>query len=76
MINSYNDHPTAYHQLVRMVCVLEDNGLTLGTDYQYLTIPGQMHSFHYWGSWDHQSDPPTSVADDVIAFLKTQAGLP
>ncbi len=77
MINSYYDHPSAYHQLVTMVCLLQNSGLTLGTDYQYLTIPGDLHSFHYWGSWDHlPGDPQHTVADDVIAFLKTQAGLP
>jgi hypothetical protein len=77
MFNSYHDHPTAYHQLVRMVCLLESKGLTLGTDYQYLTVPGNNHAFEYWGGWDHISTSPRhSVQDDVIAFLKTQAHLP
>ena len=76
MINSYYDHPTAYHQLVRMVCVLQDNGLTLGTDYQYLTIPGGLHAFSYWASSDYLPDSTHTVGDDVIAFLKAQAGLP
>ena len=49
-----------------------------GTDYQYLTIPGSMHSFSYWNSWDGQPciGPCNTVAHDVIAFLKAQAGLP
>jgi hypothetical protein len=77
MFNSYGDHPTVYHQLVRMVCLLESKGLTLGTDYQYLTVPGNNHAFEYWGGWDHISTSPRhSVQDDVIAFLKTQAHLP
>jgi pimeloyl-ACP methyl ester carboxylesterase len=75
MINSYYDHPTAYHQLVTMLCLLQDSGLTEGTDYQYLTIPGDEHSFHYWDSSDHGPTDST-VGDDVIAFLKAQAGLP
>ena len=54
MFNSYRDHPTAYHQLVGMVCLLQSySSLHLGTDYQYLTIPGAQHSFHYWDSLDH-----------------------
>lgn len=33
MINSYGDNPTAYHQLVGMVCLLERySNLHLGTD--------------------------------------------
>ena len=77
MINSYGNNPTAYHQLVTMVCLLQNSGLTLGTDYQYLTIPGSMHAFHYWGSWDHlPPNPPHTVGDDVIQFLKAHAGLP
>jgi hypothetical protein len=80
MINSYYDHPTAYHQLVTMICLLQRSGLTEGTDYQYLTIPGSFHSFHYWGSADHTGNQcnghDCTVGDDVIAFLKAQAGLP
>jgi hypothetical protein len=78
MINSYYDHPTAYHQLAGMVCLLQTySNLHLGTDYQYLTIPGTAHSFHYWTSWDHlPGDPQHTVGDDIIAFLKAQAGLP
>jgi len=77
MINSYGDHPSAYHQLVTMVCLLQNSGRTRGIDYDYLTIPGSLHSFHYWGSWDHISDPPHTVGDDVIGFLKIHAvGLP
>jgi hypothetical protein len=80
MFNSYHDTPTAYHQLVTMVCLLQSSGLTLNGDYKYLTIPGSdghLHSFQYWNTWDHV-DPnnQTTVGDDVIAFLKTQAGLP
>jgi hypothetical protein len=75
MINSYGDHPSAYHQLVTMVCLLQSSGLTEGTDYQYFTIPGTLHSFHYWGSSDHLPGDHT-VGDDVIAFLTAQAGLP
>ena len=77
MINSYGEHPTAYHQLVTMVCLLQNSGLTRGIDYDYLTIPGSpghLHSFQYWGSWDHISDdPPHTVGDDVIGFLKIHA---
>lgn len=77
MFNSYHDHPTAYHQLVRMVCVLQSQGLVLGTDYKYLTIPGEQHAFEYWNSWDHHSsNPKLTIGADVIAFLKAQAGLP
>jgi hypothetical protein len=77
MFNSYYDHPTAYHQLDGMICRLQSKGLTLGTDYQYLTVPGDDHAFEYWGGWDHNStSPKRSVEDDVIAFLKAQAGLP
>jgi len=78
MFNSYYDHPTAYHQLVGMVCLLQSySSLHLGTDYQYITIPGSLHSFHYWGSWDHRPTPTQfTVGDDAIAFLKVQAGLP
>ena len=79
MINSYQDHPTAYHQLVTMVCLLQTySKLHLGTDYQYLTIPGSLHSFNYWGSWDGLPCVITcnTVAHDVIVFLKAQAGLP
>ena len=77
MINSYYDNPTAYHQLVGMICLLQNSGLTRGTDYDYLTIPGSEHSFHYWDSLDGLGgDPPHTVGDDVIAFLKAQAGLP
>ena len=28
MINSYGDHPTAYHQLVTMVCLLQSSSLS------------------------------------------------
>ena len=79
MINSYGDNPTAYHQLVTMVCLLQSySSLHLGTDYQYLTIPESMHSFHYWGGWDGQPciGPCSTVAHDVIAFLKVHAALP
>ena len=77
MFNSIGDNPTAYHQLVTMVCLLQNNGRTLGTDYQYITIPGSLHSFLYWGSWDHRPTPTQfTVGDDVIASLKVQAGLP
>jgi hypothetical protein len=77
MFNSYYDHPTAYHQLVRMVCLLESEGLTLGTDYQYITLPGDQHAFEYWNSWDHRPTPSQlTVGDDVIGFLKGEAGLP
>ena len=92
MINSYKDSPTAYHQLVRMKCVLDDEGIPNGpTGYQFLTIPGNLHSFAYWGSWDHlpnstgtptpsptpiPASAPRTVGDDVIQFLKNQAGLP
>ena len=56
MINSYHDHPSAYHQLVTMVCLLLNSGRTRGTGFDYLTIPGSpghLHSFQYWDSWDH-----------------------
>jgi hypothetical protein len=80
MINSYHDTPTAYHQLVTMICLLQNSGLTLGADYRYLTIPGSdghLHSFQYWNTWDHISDPHLTVRDDVISFLKLQAfGVP
>ena len=80
MINSYGEHPTAYHQLVTMVCLLQNSGRTRYTDFDYLTIPGSaghVHSFQYWDSSDNL--PPLyqhTVGQDVIAFLKTQAGLP
>jgi hypothetical protein len=51
LFNSFHDHPTAYHPLDRMVCLLQSQGLTLGSDYKYLTIPGELHSFEYWNSW-------------------------
>jgi hypothetical protein len=80
MINSYHDTPTAYHQLVTMVFLLQNSGLTFGVDYKYLTIPGSdghLHSFQYWNTWDHISDPPVTVGQDVIGFLKLQAfGMP
>jgi len=81
MVNSYHDHPTAYHQLVTMVCLLQNSGLSEGADYQYLTIPGGMHSFHYWGSSDHTGNDcnghECTVSDDVIGFLMFHAfGLP
>src|SRR5438093_9510168 len=77
MINSYHDHPTAYHQLVTMVCLLQNSGLSEGTDYRYLTIPGSFHSFHYWGSSDHTGNEcngnDCTVGDDVIGFLLSHA---
>ena len=80
MINSYHDTPTAYHQLVTMVCLLQNSGLTLGADYRYLTIPGSpghLHSFQYWNTWDHVSDPHVTVGQDVIGFLMLHAfGVP
>jgi hypothetical protein len=80
MINSYIDHPSAYHQLVTMVCLLLNSGLTRYTDFDYLTIPGSaghLHSFQYWDSWDHlPSLYQHTVGDDVINFLQTKAALP
>ena len=81
MINSYYDHPSAYHQLVTMICLLQSSGLTLGSDYRYLTIPGGLHSFHYWGSSDHTGNDcnghQCTVSDDVIGFLLFHAfGVP
>ena len=81
MINSYHDHPTAYHQLETMVCLLQNSGLSEGTDYRYLTIPGSFHSFHYWDSADHTGNDcngsECTVGDDVIGFLLSHAiGLP
>jgi len=74
MINSIGDHPTAYQQLVTMVCLLQSNGLTEGVDYQYLTIAGEKHSFAYWGSDDGQGN---TVGQDVSGFLLSHAiGLP
>jgi hypothetical protein len=79
MINSYIDHPSAYHQLVTMVCLLLNSGLTRYTDFDYLTIPGStghLHSFQYWESWDHlPSLDYHTVGEDVISYLKTKAGL-
>jgi hypothetical protein len=76
MINSYMDHPTAYHQLVTMICLLQSNGLTEGTNYQYLTISGGQHSFAYWGTEDAPGSE-TTVGDDVIGFLLYHAiGVP
>ena len=66
MINSYGDHPTAYHQLVTMVCALR-NAVVPETSYQTLTIEGSEHSFGYWGSQGSAADK--TVGDDVIAFL-------
>jgi len=81
MVNSYGDHPSAYHQLVTMICLLQSSGLTLGSDYRYLTIPGGLHSFHYWGSSDHTGNDcnghQCTVSDDVIGFLLFHAfGVP
>ncbi|MFL6414421.1 MAG: hypothetical protein ACJ74Y_01970 [Bryobacteraceae bacterium] len=77
MINSYHDHPAAYHQLVGMVCLLLNSGLTRYTDFDYLTIPGSaghVHAFQYWNSWDNiPSDHQRTVGDDVIAFLTSKA---
>jgi hypothetical protein len=81
MVNSFHDKPSAYHQLVTMVCLLQSNGLTRGTDFDYLTIPGSdghLHSFQYWDTWDHV-DPnhQITVGDDVIGFLMLHAfGVP
>ena len=79
MVNSYHDHPTAYHQLVTMVCLLLNSGLTRYTDFDYLTIPGSaghVHAFQYWDSWDNIPSPiQQTVGDHVISFLKTKAGL-
>ena len=76
MINSFKDHPTAYHQLVTMVCLLQSKGLVRYVDYDYLTIPGTHHSFAYWNSWDHRDTPTQlTVGEDVIQFLKVHAGL-
>ncbi len=70
LINSQYDNPTAFHQIVTMSCALEDQGLVLDTDYKRLTIPNGLHSFGYWGAWDHESDhPKKTVGEDVIAFL-------
>lgn len=60
MINSYGDNPTAYHQLVTMVCRLQSAGATFGTDYQYLTIPGTMHALPVLGFVGPSSGQPTS----------------
>jgi hypothetical protein len=77
MVNSEKDHPTAYHPLVTMVCLLQNSGLSQGTDYQYLTIPGDEDSFHYWNTSDHVGDGSHTVGDDVIGFLLNHAvGLP
>jgi hypothetical protein len=67
LINSYNDSPTAYHQIVTMSCALEGQGLVLGTDYQRLTKPGDGHAFAYWGA----QDPATgeTIGQYVIEFL-------
>ena len=74
MFNSYYDHPSAYHQLVRMVCLLQTySNLHIGTDYKYLTIPNGDHSFGYW---DYLLSPSHTVGDEVIDFLEAQAGLP
>ena len=74
MFNSYYDHPSAYHQLARIVCLLQTySNLHLGTDYRYLTIPGSLHSFGYW---DYLLSDSHTVGDEVIDFLKAQAGLP
>jgi hypothetical protein len=79
MINSYYDHPTAYHQLAGMICLLRTySNLQLGTDYQYLTVPGSvnhLHSFQYWNCADATGSLHT-VGADVISFLQAQAGLP
>ncbi|MEP6871603.1 MAG: hypothetical protein ABI939_07085 [Anaerolineaceae bacterium] len=74
MFNSFGDHPTAYHQLNTMVCLLQSEGLTLNSDYRYLTIPGEQHATEYWNAWDHQT--PNTIGEDAIAFFKAQAGLP
>jgi len=73
MINSYGDNPTAYHQL-DVVCLLDSKGLQLGTQYKYITLNSGLHSFHYWGSQIPNST--NTVGDEVITFLKAQAGLP
>jgi hypothetical protein len=60
-----------------MVCLLQNSGLSQGTDYQYLTIPGDEDSFHYWNTSDHVGDGSHTVGDDVIGFLLNHAvGLP
>jgi hypothetical protein len=72
MINSYGDHPTAYHQPVTMVCLLQSSGLSEGSEYRYLTIPGSLHSFSYWGSSDGTGNDcngsDCTVGDDVIGL--------
>jgi hypothetical protein len=77
---SYHDHPSAYHQLVTMVCLLLNDCLTRYTDFDYLTIPGStghLHSFQYWDSWDHiPSLYQHTVGDDVILFLQAHIGPP
>ena len=69
MVNSWFDHPPPYHQMVDMICKFQSVGVP-DSSYKTLTIPdSDLHSFHYWSSWDGISDPPLTVGEDVINFL-------
>jgi hypothetical protein len=69
MINSWFDHPPPYNQMVDMICKFRSVGVS-DSAYQTLTIPdSDLHSFHYWSSWDGISDPAKTVGTDVIDFL-------
>ena len=68
LINSWNDTPPPYHQIVDMICALKAADVP-DSAYQTLTIPGDEHSFAYWDSWDGISSPHKTVGQDVIDFL-------
>jgi acetyl esterase/lipase len=73
LINSIHDF-MPYHQIVDMICALEDAGLSEANgDFKALTIPGNGHSFDNWFHWDGivpvGSDPTRTAGTDAIAFL-------
>jgi acetyl esterase/lipase len=67
LINSEEDTPTAYHQIVTMSCELEAQGLVQGTDFRTFTKQGMGHGFAYWGSQDTTTGQ--TIGQDVIDFL-------
>ncbi len=72
MIHSQYDPTVPYHQLVEMLCTLQDKSVPASL-YQTLYLPGSnLHSFHYWGSCDNplEAGPScTLVSADVISYL-------
>lgn len=70
LTNSIHDF-MPYHQIVDMICALEEAGLSEANgDFGALTIPGNDHSFACWSDWDGNNLGPTKlVKSHVIEFL-------